>query len=410
MRPVQQGCPKRGLAAAALLGLALVTGCQQPGPKLGPMRAIWVTRSDYRTPEQVARIVDDCADAGFNTLFFQVRGNGTAFYKSKLEPWADELGGKDPGFDPLALACQHAHRRNIQLHAWVNVMPAWKGAKPPADPEQLYNKHPDWFWYDQHGNRQALSSFYVSLNPCLPEVRAYLVDVFREVVSGYDVDGLHLDYIRFPNEPPATPEGSDIDYPYDARTLELYKNDTGMAPDQDVAAWDRWRTEQVSRLVADIHDMVRQTRPRAALTAAVGAVPRNGLRRFQDGRGWAIDGLVDALVLMNYTDRAETFGERLDPWLADEIKIPVVPGLWFGTREKRSPEDVAKSAREQAEIAVKRTGNFCIFAYSSLFNSKGPDSAARGAGGLSPQQIRRDMLIPYVHSLAGSSTAMRAAP
>jgi uncharacterized lipoprotein YddW (UPF0748 family) len=400
VRPTRWGHRERGLLAVALLGLALVAGCQQPRPNLGPMRAIWVTRSDYRTPEEVTRIVDDCADAGFNTLFFQVRGNGTAFYKSKLEPWADELGGKDPGFDPLALACQHAHQRKIQLHAWVNVMPAWKGTRPPVDPEQLYNKHPDWFWYDQHGNRQALSSFYVSLNPCLPEVRTYLVDVFREIVSGYDVDGLHLDYIRFPNDPPATPEGSDIDYPYDIRTLDLYRSDMGLTPDQDLAAWNRWRTEQVSRLVADIHDMVRRTKPRAALTAAVGAVPKNALRRFQDGRGWATDGLVDALVLMNYTDRPETFSERLDPWLAENLAIPLVPGLWFGSREKRSVEDVAKSAREQAEIAVKRTGNLCIFAYSSLFDSKGRESVTGGTDERSARQIRRDELVPYVKALA----------
>ena len=154
--------------------------------------------------------------------------NGTAWYDSRFEPWADELGGSDPGYDPLKLACEEAHRCGLELHAWVNVMPAWRGKTPPKNPDQLYNAHPEWFWYDQHGNRQALCSFYVSLNPCLPEVRKYLVDVFYDLVSRYDVDGLHMDYIRFPNEPPATPKGSGLDYPYDAGTLALYRQDTGL--------------------------------------------------------------------------------------------------------------------------------------------------------------------------------------
>jgi len=65
------------------------------------VRAVWVTRWDYETREDVSRIMEDCADAGFDTVLFQVRGNGTAFYDSAIEPWAEELGGKHPGFDPL---------------------------------------------------------------------------------------------------------------------------------------------------------------------------------------------------------------------------------------------------------------------------------------------------------------------
>ena len=205
-------------------GLVLLSSVGCVGPQITqPMRAIWVTRFDYKTESDVARIVDNCANAGFNAILFQVRGNGTAFYDSKLEPWADELGGKDPGFDPLALAVERAHSHDVELHAYVNVMPAWRGTEPPEDPEQLYNAHPEWFWYDQHGDRQALSSFYVSLNPCLPEVREYIVAVFEDLAARYDIDGLHLDYIRFPNEPPATPKGSGIDYPHDAKTLALYE-------------------------------------------------------------------------------------------------------------------------------------------------------------------------------------------
>src|SRR5262245_57705752 len=159
-----------------------LSGCAggrlKPQPLPDKVNAIWVTRSDYKSADDVTAIMRNCADAGFNTVLFQVRGNGTAYYKSNYEPWDKALGGKDPGWDPLELAIREAHARGMTLHAWVNVMPAWRGKTPPENPEQLYNKHPEWFWYDQHGDRQALSTFYVSLNPCLPEVRTYIVDVF----------------------------------------------------------------------------------------------------------------------------------------------------------------------------------------------------------------------------------------
>lgn len=389
-----------GAGCLCLVALSLATGCQV-GPRVNqPMRAIWVTRFDYKTSEDVTRIIENCADAGFNAIMFQVRGNGTAFYDSNFEPWADELGGSDPGFDPLALAIDETHDRDIELHAYVNVMPAWRGTEPPTNPEQLYIQRPEWFWYDQNGDRQALSSFYVSLNPCLPEVREYLVEVFREIVSRYDVDGLHLDYIRFPNEPPATPRGSGRDYPRDQRTLALYREQAGLAPDDDPQAWNRWRTEQVTKLVADIHGMIRRTKPEVVLSAAIGSVRERGLRHFQDGRRWMDDGIVDLVMLMNYTDSPEIFAERIEPWLADEPEVPVVPGLWFGRHRDKSVEEAVAAVKEQIEIAREKTGNFCVFAYSSLFDSADQKLTRQNQAQRRLRQTRREALLPFLNALA----------
>jgi uncharacterized lipoprotein YddW (UPF0748 family) len=385
-----------------LTGLALAaTGCATGRSIRQPMRAIWVTRFDYKTADDVRQIVHDCAGAGFNTILFQVRGNGTAFYDSKLEPWADELGGRDPGFDPLALAVEEAHERGVDLHAYVNVMPAWRGTEPPTNPEQLYHQHPEWFWYDQNGDRQALSWFYVSLNPCLPEVREYLVEVFRDLAARYDVDGLHLDYIRFPNEPPATPKGSGLDYPRDERTLALYREATGLAPDEDPEAWNRWRTDCVTEVVADIHRMLRRTKPRAVLSAAAGSVRERALHHFQDARRWMDEGVIDVVILMNYTDSPETFAERIDPWLEGGVGVPVVPGLWFGRHEGKPAEEATAAVREQIEIARAKTGDFCVFAYASLFDSADERKLAkRSTEQRGTRQIRRAILLPFLRELA----------
>jgi len=398
-RPAARSISVLPLCLGALV--VLLTGCQAGTRMHEPVRAIWVTRFDFKSPGDVAQIMENCQQGGFNTVFFQVRGNGTAFYKSSFEPWADELGGQDPGWDPLELACREAHTRNLELHAWVNVVPAWRGTTPPANPEQLYNKHPEWFWYDQHGNRQALSSFYVSVNPCLPEVRNYLVEVFRDLVTRYDVDGLHMDYIRFPNEPPAVPRDSDIDYPRDERTLALYREATGKAPDDDPAAWNRWRTDQVTQLVADIHAMLRQSRPEAALSASVGAVAANALRHFQDGPRWAREQLLDAVILMNYVETADEFVMRTEPWLQERLPVPIVPGLWFGRHRDQTPEQAAQAVRAQLEAAHAKTGDFCLFSYASLFDSADENELARQSERQREMRAtRRAVILPYIQNLA----------
>ncbi len=388
---------------ACAVGLLLGTGCG--GRSTGPVKAVWVTRFDYKTPQDVTRIMENCHRAGFNTVLFQVRGNATAFYPSRFEPWDDAFGGKNPGFDPLGIACKEARRRGLSLQAWVNVMPAWRGTKPPENPHQLYNKRPEWFWYDQQGKRQELSGFYVSVNPCLPEVRKYLVDVFHDIVQRYDVDGLHLDYIRFPDEPPAIPKGSGIDYPRDERTLALYRQATGKHPDEDDMLWKRWRADQVTQLVSDIHQMMRRTRPRAVLSASLAArsITSGGLAHFQDSKTWINRGLLDQVYVMNYTDDPKVYTERLNPWLPFDGKTQLVPGLWFDN--KISPEQGSRAVNDEIQIARNATGDFCIFAYSSLFDSRDDQLTRQSTEDSRKRQTRREMVLPTIQQRGGRKPA-----
>lgn len=331
-----------------------------PREKVWPPKAIWVARSAYRSPDEIIQIMDRVCSAGFNTVLFQVRGEGTVYYASSIEPWAAEYGGKAPPFDPLTVACREAHRRGMALHAWVNVMPAWRGANRPSDPRQLYNAHPDWFWYDQKGRRQPLGRFYLSLNPCLPEVRQYLANLMREIVTRYPVDGLHLDYIRFPMD--EVPKG--IDYPYDKRTLTLFKQATGKRPQDDRAAWNRWRGEQVTAVVREIRTMQRKARPDMLLTAACGADMDEYKRfYFQDGAAWLRAGLLDAVFTMNYATRSQTFRGRQDAWVRAAPSRMVIPGLG----EYLHQND--QLTVEQLKLARQYGRGFAIFSYQSLFNS-----------------------------------------
>jgi len=328
----------RAMAVASMVWA--VAGCQSPGFRGGRttdggIRAVWVTRWDYKSPRDIARVMKNCRKAGFNTVLFQVRGNGTAFYRSRLEPWAHELGGRDPGFDPLAVACREAHRRGMELHAWFNVIPGWRGKKPPKNRRQLYYARADWFWRDASGHREPLG-WYNNLNPCYPEVRRYLVDVMREVVAGYPIDGLHLDYIRFPNEWNKSygPGKKVPDYPRDPRTLALFKRETGATPDGAPGLWREWRTDKITQIVVDARKMTRQVKPGVKLSAAVG-VREDVARRthFQDARTWIAMGLLDAVYPMNYTESIRDYEANLARWTAVGHQLPVVTGVMIDKRD-----------------------------------------------------------------------------
>ncbi len=390
-----------GRVLLVTLAMLVATGCQ--GGRWGrsgkygskPIRAIWVTRWDYKSPADIARVMDNCKGAGFNTVLFQVRGNGTVCYPSKIEPWADEFGGRDPGFDPLAVACKEAHRRGLSLHAWANVIPGWRGDKPPSNPRQLYNAHPEWFWHDASGRRQPLG-WYSSVNPCYPEVRKYLVSVMHEIVAKYPVDGLHLDYIRFPNEPNDSSGPNVPDYPRDRRTLALFQRATGKTPEQAPGAWNAWRTESITQVVRDIRGMIRKVDPKVKLTSAVGASPDEAMRNhFQDARTWIAEGLIDAVYPMNYDSDMSVYARRQAVWTSMRPSVPVVTGVMF---DKRDGTKVVA----QVDRAARTGKHFAAFAYNSLFERTDKSGQPIMDGQSASRAELRKRVIPYIRHLATS--------
>lgn len=389
-------------ALLALVTLLLGPGCQSssslrssnPFARLGARpveRAMWVTRFDYQSPHDIEKVMEAAKLAGVNTVLFQVRGNATVSYKSTLEPWSEKYNWADPGFDPLATAIEAAHARGLQLKAWVNVVPAWWGTEPPSDTRQVWHAHKDWLWYDAKGNVQPFTDkFYVSLNPCLPEVREYIGKVMRDLVARYDLDGLHLDYLRFPNDKAA----AGVDYPRDKRTLALYRGETGKTPEQDAAAWNTWRAEQVNHLLREIRRQTRQERPSLELSAAVGPEPDRALaHHFQDVRTWVSEKLVDALYPMNYTHDAATFKKRVDLWRAYSRELPVVMGLRIDSND-------IDLHREQAATSLRTFRGYSLFAYSSLFDSPNDQLENQTEAARAERQTRRALLLPALREIS----------
>jgi uncharacterized lipoprotein YddW (UPF0748 family) len=311
----------------------VTTPAARPVRTFGEVRGLWVVRWTMTSPEQVRAMVADAAASGFNTLLVQVRGRGDAFYQSGLEPPAENLRGP-PGFDPLALAIEEGHRYGMAVHAWVNTHLVWGPTDAPRSPAHLVNSNPDWLavprvlarelhdmspWDVRYYRAlreyaaerpQTVEGIYTS--PSHPEVRRRVRDVWMDLLARYDLDGIHLDYIRFPS--------ADFDYSRGAldrfRIWVLPRLSAEHIAELDRVAlsdplayttalpneWDEFRRTQISSLVAEIYHEVKARRPELVVSAAVVADPETAYtQRFQDWASWLREGIIDIAVPMAYT-------------------------------------------------------------------------------------------------------------
>lgn len=344
-------------------------------------RAIWVTRGDYRSPEDVVKIVENCEKFNFNQILFQVRGNGTVFYKSEIEPWAYELTsqsagttGKDPGWDPLKLAIDEAHKRGIELHAYMNVFPGWRSQKyAPEAVKQLWTAHPDWFMVGKDGKKmiprdksvdKKYDTWYSFINPANPEVQKYIESVFLEVVRKYDVDGIHYDYVRYP--------GEIADYSYDKVSLDRFKLETGKTPTEADDEYKSWRAKQITTIVKNIHDNAVKIKPNIIFSAAVVGEYNRGISTYyQHSREWLAEGILDIAMPMLYKKDVEQFKSLAVDYINNKGKGMVYPGIGvYVLPDEQGLKNMIEAARG---IGAEGTTQF---SYSSLFNNHVPNAKA----------------------------------
>lgn len=353
-----------------LLVLVAVAACSS-APKVSEDfgRCIWVDRWDWRTAADIERIMGDCQAAGFTTVLFQVRGNGTALWRSKLDVWGDQFGFQDPGFDPLQVAVDAAHRRSLQLHAWINVFPGWVGDKDPTDQRQLWRSRRDWFLQDREGRFQSRKAGkYLALNPCRKEVRDYLTALGQELVTQYAIDGLHLDYVRFPD-----PEGDDVDaLGLDSLSLSLFRAATGKVA-SDTVAVKRWQTQCVTATVAALREVTKAAGRRCLLTASVFADRQKALAAVrQDWPEWCKKGLIDALLPMNYTADDGLFSNRVADAVAHSRGVPVIVGVGI------YQHGTADQSVRQLDVAMTQGANgVAVFNYRTMFGKSDKNTPAQ---------------------------------
>jgi len=289
-------------------------------------RATWVITWEHinsgstvaQNQARVRQIMDDHVAANMNAVLWQARQGGTAYYISSFEPWGSYAGGAYPGYDPLAYAIEQAHLRGLELHAWFNTFQAASTASgtPAGD-------HPEWVCRDESDIPMPSSR---ALSPGLPEVRNYLVDVAMEIVNNYDIDGIHLDYVRWNEyndlalrQLPLTPleQESLLDQVPDERVLNnlldpqsgryLYDVEhpySGGVP-SGYASWPEFWRSSVTTFVEALHDSIQTQKPWVRLSvAALGKYNWSGWNGYnivyQDAAKWFNEGSIDQLTPMHY--------------------------------------------------------------------------------------------------------------
>ena len=386
------------LACAASVVVAAHVEPQTPTPV--ETRALWVTRQTLTSPEAVADMVRAAASGGFNTLLVQVRGRGDAYYRGGLEPRAADLASR-PDFDPLAETIQRAKAAGLQVHAWVAVNLVASAVDLPRAPQHIVNQHPEWLMVPRSLASElrgvdVRSREYVSrlarwtrtrpteveglyASPLHPDAVSHAVSVVREIVAQYAIDGVHLDYVRFPND----------EFDYSRGALEAFKahirpqmtdadrrrldaraaTDPMAYPAFFPEGWISFRQSRLTTMVTRVRDVIKGIKPQVLLSAAVfpdEAQARE--RKLQDWRRWLDQSLLDAVCPMAYTEQLPVFEQQISAARDAAHGVQVWAGIGaYRLSTTATLSHIAAARRHNASGVV-------LFSYDAL--TAAPKSAA----------------------------------
>lgn len=305
------------LAIAALLAVVAFQPNPAAAAPVSQWRSLWVDAFNpgLSSPQQIAQVVADAKAANVNTLLVQSVRRFDCFCTKSTYPRSSTIATPAP-FDPLAEVIRQSHAEGLRVHAWFNVGTLWNSTTPPADPAHVYNTHGPSAtganrWLDKRydGGELSGSNSYVDLaNPAAVD---YIVAGANSIVRNYDVDGINLDYIRYPDRT-GTIAGND--WGYSATSLQRFRaatgrTDTPLPSDQQ---FSQWRRDQVTNVVRRISQTVAAADASVVLSVnaiSYGDGPSATLSWqasapyaavLQDWYGWTKAKLIDAVVLMNY--------------------------------------------------------------------------------------------------------------
>ena len=338
--------------------------------------AIWVPRFEYSSIEDVHKIIKNCAELGLTDILFQVRGNGTVYYDSNYEPWAYELflnnnDYDNPGWNPLEAAIDFSKIYNLKIHAYINVLPGWKGLNdPPISNGNLWSSRKDLFMVDSIGKTMLpTSGWYTFLNPAHPEVISHLRNLSSELLK-YDIDGLHLDYIRYPYDyylsaKEIYPQLSNAElkkrfnFSFDEISIsQLNKKYGNNWSDKEII---NFKNDTISHLVKSISDSYPSN---IIVSASVLANPIDSrLFAGQDSIQWVKKSLVDWIFQMNYNsikfnDNLYIMTDKLGKKLT---KRHLIIGM-FCDKSKRELK------KEFIKIKKSNCRGYAFFSYGLLFD------------------------------------------
>lgn len=291
-----------------LQALALTTA----SPKVEG-RAIWLDRGtivNAGNPEGVARLMQKLHKAGINIVYFETLNAGFPIYPSAVLKHNPMING----WDPLKAAVTEGHKLGMEVHAWVWVFAVGNRRHNPligmpddyAGPILVEGGMMNEALRNREGGLSVDGRQHEYwLSPASPKAREFLLKVYREIVTNYDVDGLQLDYIRYPFQTSSTLMG------FEPIGQERLAQSTGVQisalDDAGAKLWIAWKTYQVSSFVQQVSETLKKIKPDLKLSAAVFPMRRESriVAIQQDWETWIDNGWIDTLSPMSYTSDPE---------------------------------------------------------------------------------------------------------
>jgi uncharacterized lipoprotein YddW (UPF0748 family) len=418
---------RKSLVLRSVFAVAVVTACsggtgEITGPPVTPpdtaapavqreMRGLWIatvanidwpSRRDLTADQQRAELIDildRAVGAGLNTIVFHVRPAGDALYASSLEPWGIMLTGTQgtsPGYDPLAFAVDEAHKRGLELHAWINPFRAGN----TADTTRMVATH-------LFRSRRDLIRIYggnIWMDPGEPDVQDHSMRVIADIVSRYDIDGLHADDYFYPYQINDN-AGRLVPFPDD----DSYSKYSGGLPRDD------WRRANIDRFVERLYREVHAIKPHVKVGLSPFGIWRPGFPPgvtgldaygtiYADSRKWLQQGWLDYLAPQLYwaiASSGQSYPALLDWWLSQN---PMGRHVWPGLATYRV-NDGTPSAFSMEEIPnqIRATRTRPQSSGNILYNTSWTLKRNGLANALAADLYRTPALVPAVSWLDASA-------
>lgn len=288
-----------GMVVAPLQGVETV--CAEEA-ETNPMRAMWVRPKEW-TKEQVEEKVQSLADVGINTIFLETVYEGFTIFPVEYDPIYQNPMYQE--FDVLQAYIDACHSRGMQLHAWVESFFIGLQTNRGGGPVYKAYKGTGLLLADTEGNEweETMYGKMYFLNPARPECREWIVGLYEIIIENYDVDGLQLDYVRYPVK-----TGS-VDYGYDEYTINAFKEEKGYDPrdykensfERDV--FDQFKRNQVTEYVKMCSTRLRAINPDLIISLSVVPDFYSGVQdHMQSAELWMDEGYGDLIVPMSYAE------------------------------------------------------------------------------------------------------------
>lgn len=363
------------------------TKIENPLSQPEEMRAVWINYNELsmiqsnggdaeQFQEKIAKMFDTAVSLGLNTVFVHARAFSDAFYRSELFPTSKYITGTqggNPGYDPLAIAVEEAHKRALQIHAWINPY----RVSLDRDFDKLCDTNPAKKWYLEGGPsdpRLIVCEQGIYYNPASSEAQKLIIDGVREIISKYDVDGIHYDDYFYPS----------TDALIDQTSYQSYLHTGGKY------TLEEWRRENINNFVSGVYAAVKGVSPEVRVSISPSAnIEYNEEKMYADVRLWArTSGYCDDLipqVYYGFENETLPFETAVRQW--NELCVSDSVRLCFGLAfykcgvvdEFASPSDAADSARYEWQrrddiivrqlqliCSLSRYGGYALYSYASL--------------------------------------------